>query len=195
MRTLTKPQFWNILRLFYVNKNSPLHLRQISRDIKIQESATFRQLNELEKKEILSAVKEANLKKFHINPKYIPEIFPSFDEEKLEKLSLLRKKAIKTYLNNLTDKPIIMIVFGSTAKGTYKNDSDIDILEIFQVKTDTKKARMEAESMTGIRIQTFQMTYKDFIKELKIKEDKVIQSAIESGFPVFNSRHYYEVRQ
>ena len=31
-----------------------------------------------------------------------------------------------------------------------------------------------------------------FYKELKMKEDSVIQSGVETGFPVYNHRAYYE---
>ncbi len=42
-------------------------------------------------------------------------------------------------------------------------------------------------------VSTFQMTYKAFITELKLKEDKVVQSAIKTGYPVIDHIRYYEV--
>jgi hypothetical protein len=64
---------------------------------------------------------------------------------------------------------------------------------VFNKKTDTKKAKDYAQAQTGITISEFQLTYKDFIKETKLKEDQVIQSGIESGFPIYNNKAYYEV--
>ena len=194
IRTIVYKQYWNILKLFYTNHNSPLHLRGISRMINLKESATSRHLQALEKTNILKSQKEANLKKYHIKTQVIPEIFSFFDEERLEALPLLRKNAIKEYLKVLENKPILMIIFGSTAKGNYTDDSDIDIIEVFPTKTNTAQAKTHAEALTGISIQSFQIKEANFYKELKIKEDQVMQSGISTGFPVFNNKYFYELR-
>jgi len=47
--------------------------------------------------------------------------------------------------------------------------------------------------LTGIKISIFQMTLGSFLKEIKLKEDPVVQSAIASCYPVLNNRYYYEV--
>ena len=193
IRTIIHKQYWNILQLFYSNHNSPLHLRDISRKIHLQESATSRHLQALEKTNVLKSQREANLKKYSLKKQAIPSIFPVFDEEKLETLPLLRKNAIKEYLKALKNKPTLVIVFGSTAKGNYRDDSDIDLIEVFPTKTNTKPAKTHAEALTGINIQPFQIIEADFYKEVKIKEDKVIQSGVNTGFPVFNNKYFYEL--
>ena len=58
---------------------------------------------------------------------------------------------------------------------------------------NTNEAEKHAEALTGIRISIFQMTLEAFSKEIKLKEDPVIQSAITSGYPIFNNQYYYEV--
>jgi predicted nucleotidyltransferase len=193
MRTLIKEAYWNILQEFYTNNNTPQHLREISRNIKLDQSALTRHLNNLTKDKILTYRIEGNLKKFYINKNYVKNIFPIYDEERLEALPILRRNAIKFYIQELEEKPVFAIIFGSTAKNTYKEDSDIDIITVFNKKTDTKKAKDYAQAQTGITISEFQLTYKDFIKETKLKEDQVIQSGIESGFPIYNNKAYYEV--
>ena len=193
MRTLIKEAYWNILQEFYTNNNTPQHLREISRNIKLDQSALTRHLNNLTKDKILTYRIEGNLKKFYINKNYVKNIFPIYDEERLEALPILRRNAIKFYIQELEEKPVFAIIFGSTAKNTYKEDSDIDIITVFNKKTDTKKAKDYAQAQTGITISEFQLTYKDFIKETKLKEDQVIQSGIESGFPIYNNKSYYEV--
>jgi len=50
----------------------------------------------------------------------------------------------------------------------------------------------EADDLTGIKISTFQIKYPEFMKELKLKEDKVLQSAINTGYPIINHLTYYE---
>lgn len=181
------------MKVFYDNRNKEVHLRGIARSTKMNESSITRHLNNLVKNNMLKAIKEGNLKKFSVNKKYIPKIFPLFDYEKLEGLPLLRKSAIKMYIEKLEFKPVLLVVFGSTAKETYKEDSDIDILEIIQFDNDNKKVINEVEAQTMINIQTFRLTEKEFNKEMITKEDKVVQSAMNTGFPVFNEKYYYEV--
>ncbi len=193
MKTILKPSNWKILRLFYDNKNKPIHLRDISRKIKLNESTTSTHLNNLVKEGILKTEKEANLKKFSIYKNKIPSIFPLFDYERLDALPLVRRDAIKLYIKKLERKPLLVIVFGSTAKGTFRKDSDVDILVIFPEKYEDKKAIDYVNSQTGIKIQTFKITENEFNNELKFKKDKVIQSALETGFPVFNEKYFYEV--
>ena len=192
MKTIFKAGMYKIIGLFYENRNKPIHLREISRRTKLNESTITTHLNSLLKENILKYEKEGNMKKFRMNTFAIPGIFPIFDTEKLEKLPLLRRNAIKEYLKNLEKKPLLAIVFGSTAKQTFNDESDIDILEVYQQKSDNKQAIKSTESLTGVHIQTFQVLEKDFNKDLLEKKDHVLQSAINTGFPVFNKEFFYE---
>jgi predicted nucleotidyltransferase len=104
---------------------------------------------------------------------------------------MLRKAAIDYFLDKLEEKPIIAFIFGSTAKGTAKKDSDIDILLIVNKKIKTEEASRYVGAQTGIRMSIFQIDYNNFKLELKTKEDKVIASAISTGFPATNHIQYY----
>ncbi len=193
MKTLMRPAVWRILGLFYANRNAPLHLRRIAREAGLNESSASRHLNQLTKAGILGEQKEANLRKFSVRGTALHGIFPLFDDERLDSLPALRKGAITHYLARLRRKPILIVVFGSTAKKTFTEDSDLDILEVFPGRTDTSAARAFSEAQTGIRIQAFQLTEHDFGRELKERKDMVVLSALTTGFPVFNQRYFYEV--
>src|SRR3989344_1757444 len=192
MKTIIKPAIWKILKLFYNNHNSPLHLREIARATKMNESGISRHLNNLTRQGILKFSKEANLKKFSFVKSRIPSIFPLFDEEKLENLPLIRKRAINYFIDKLQKKPLLVIIFGSTAKGTFRKDSDIDILKISSSKKDNERAKEYVDAQTGLKLQILNLTEEQFKKELKMKEDYVVQSALKTGFPVFNAKYYYE---
>lgn len=194
MMSLIKSGHWKILQLFYINKNAKLHLREIARKAKLHEPSTTTFLNSLEKDGILKQEKDGNQKKYFLKLNYKSySVFELFDLEKLNALPSIRRNAIKYFIEHLEDKPLIAFVFGSTAKNVFKKDSDIDILLIFNKKIKTDEAEKHSEALTGIRISIFQMTLTDFSKEIKLKEDPVIQSAIASGYPVLNSMYYYEV--
>ena len=47
---------------------------------------------------------------------------------------------------------------------------------------------MYVEAQTGIKLQIFRIRETQFYKELKLKNDRVVQAALETGFPVFNGK-------
>jgi len=182
------------MQLFYKDKTAKLHLREIARQTQLFEPSVSRFLNSLEKDRILKSKKDGNLKKYSIKKTIRTYfLFEAFDLERFEKLPSIRRNAIKIYLENLPDKPIFAILFGSTAKGTYQEDSDIDILLVTNDKISAEKAEKETNALTAMKTSTFQITYKDFLIDKKMKEDKVVQSAINSGYPLINHIQYYEV--
>lgn len=195
MQTIIKPGIWKILKVFYSNRNNPVHLRELARLSRMNESTASLHLHHMVKGGIMRHIPEGNLKKFYLTKSHLPEIFPLFDQERLEKLPLLRKNAIQMYIKSLEQKPVLLIVFGSTAKGTWKEDSDLDVFEISSIKGIRKDTGVEkrVEAQTGIHLQVFRMSEKDFLHELMTKKDKVLQSALHTGFPVFNQKYFYEV--
>ena len=193
MITILKPGCRSIMHLFYKNKAARLHLREIARQAGLHEPSATRFLKALEKEGILKSEKDGNMKKYSVkSAKRAYLIFEMFDIERLESLPFIRRNAIKQYLDSLQEKPVFAVLFGSTAKGTYREDSDIDMLIVTNRKIDASGAEKEAEALTAMRISTFQMALKGFLTELKLKEEHVIQSAIASGFPLINHIAYYE---
>ena len=194
MITMIKSGYTKILRLFYENKKESFHLREIARKTGLYANSVMRFLNQLKKEGILTYKKEGNLKKYKINnSEKIANIFASFDIERLNKLPLKRKRAINYFIDKLPEKPVIILLFGSTAKETFKKDSDIDLILIVNRKTNADKAKDYVDAQVGIRINCFQIAYNEFLKEIKLKEDKVIQSALNTGYPIFNHMLFYEV--
>lgn len=191
MKTIIKPSVWKILELFYDNHNAPLHLREISRRTKLNESGVSRYLNQLLIKKILLSFREGNLKKFNINSEFVPILFPLYDFDRLENLPLLRKNAIKLYLSKIKN-PAFVLVFGSTAKGNFGKNSDLDVLEVTNSKADNNDAEKYVKAQTSISVQSFRMLEKDFRQEMILKKDKVIQAALDTGFPVSNNFYFYK---
>lgn len=194
MKTVLKPGFEKILTLFYQDCSAKIHLRDIARRTKLNENSAFRFLKELEKEGFLRSKKDGNLKKYELqkNDK-VYSILAYFDLFRLNLLPGLRKKAIFYFLDFLKDKPIIAFVFGSTAKNTYKEQSDIDLLLIVNKQIDTEESESYTDAQTGIRISCFQIPVPEFIDELKLKKDYVIQAAISTGYPITNHIEYYRM--
>src|SRR3989338_5910072 len=52
---------------------------------------------------------------------------------------------------------------------------------------------LEKAALTGIKINVLQISLQEFKKELKIKEDHIIQTALKTGYPITNHIFFYEV--
>lgn len=192
MTTILKEGHERILELFYRNKSATIHLREIARKTRLNENSASRFLNQLEKLQILQAKKEGNLKKYAVRKNdSVFAVFAYFDVLKLHALPAIRKNAIRCFLQHLQEKPIIALVFGSTAKNTYSERSDIDILLIVNKKLETKDAESYVDAQTALKISPIQISYREFEEELKLKHDHVVQSAVNTGFPVSNHITYY----
>ena len=143
MVTISKTGHNKILRLFYEDKKARLHLREIARKTKLYANSATRFLKQLEDEGFLFSEKDGNLKKYGIKKsEKLSNIFASFDIERLDKLPLARKRAINYFIDKLREKPIIVLLFGSTAKETFRRDSDIDLLLIVNNKIDIELDRL-----------------------------------------------------
>lgn len=194
MKTILKTGYERIMELFYRNKSLAIHLRSIARKAGLNENSVTRFLRQLEEEQILASKKDGNLKKYLIQKnKRTFVIFSLFDVERFDKLPSIRKNVINSFLQELKEKPIIVLLFGSTAKGNFTSNSDVDLLFVVNRKIDIEDAENYAESQTGININCIQVKYNDFTREMQIKQDKVIQSAISSGYPLTNHLYYYGI--
>ena len=192
MLTLLRTGYGKIMRLFYRDRAAKLHLREIARRTGLFGPSVYRFLNSLEKDGILKSEKDGNLKKYSVRKglrAYF--LFEAFDLEKFEKLPEIRRNAVKTYLDSLPEKPVFAVLFGSTAKGTYREHSDVDVLLVTNRRINAEKAEKETNALTAMKMSTFQITYKNFLTDLKMKDDKVVQSAANSGYPLISHLQYY----
>lgn len=192
MLTIVQSGIRKILELFYTNKDSLFHVREISRKTGLNQNSAVRFLQQLEKEKILISQKDGNLKKYQLKKSYpVYQILTVLDIEKFRKLPAIKQQAIELFLDSLPEQPIIALLFGSTARNTYKENSDMDILLIVNNKIDTKEAIQKADVQAAQIISDFQITFPEFVKELKLKEDHVIQSALQTGYPLTNHILYY----
>src|SRR6056297_1827866 len=185
MKTILNKNKGIIMELFYENKEKSFHLREISRKLSLNPNTVFKALNDLENDDYVSHEKKGNQKRYSINKNSITyAIFSLFDIKKYKTLPKSRKRAIKYFLDSLEQKPLITILFGSTATGNFNEDSDIDLFLITNSGINTQEAEKYSESQTGIKINSFQSILKEFKDNLKLEQDETLSSAIESGYPM-----------
>ena len=184
-----------ILECFYKNKQKELYFSEILRGTKLTQNTTLKHLKNLQNINFIISTKKIGNTFYKVNTKnpQIYSIFSYFDYKKFNELPSERKIAIDEFFGKLKTKPLIALIFGSTAKGTFGKESDIDILLIFNRKeADDKKLKEDIESITGIKIQTFIIDF-DYFKEQIIKEeDKIIIHAIKTGFIITGFDKFYK---
>lgn len=192
MTTILKPTIKKILTIFYERKNESFHLRAIARKTELYGQSITRYLNQLEQDKILFSKKDGNLKKYSLRKnKTTFALLTLFDVDKFNKLPLIKQQAIDLFIDSLSEKPLIALLFGSTAKQTFTDKSDIDVLLIVNKKINPTNAIKKVDAQTAQKISVFQITIKEFETELKLKEDHVVQSAIQTGYPIINHIYYY----
>ncbi|MFH1249355.1 MAG: nucleotidyltransferase domain-containing protein [archaeon] len=184
-----------ILACFYRNRDRSLYFSEILRETKLTPNTTLKHLKNLQDNAILISTKKTGNTFYKINIKnpQLYSLFSYFDYKKLIELPSQRKRAITEFLDNLNVKPLVALIFGSTAKDTFTSESDIDILLVFnKTESEDKKLKKDIEAITGVRLQIFIIDL-DYFKEQILKQgDKVITQAIKTGFVVLGHDNFYK---
>ncbi len=185
-----------ILECFYRNRSKNLYFSEILRETKLTPNTTLKHLNNLQKDNLLISIKKIGNTFYKVNKKnpQIYSIFAYFDYKRFNGLPLERKNTINRFIGELEFKPLILLVFGSTAKGNFSNSSDIDLLLVFnKEEAENKKIKEDIEAITGIKIQEFIISYGYFKEQLLSREDKVVAHAIKTGFVILGHNLFYRV--
>ena len=167
-----------ILGLYLDDYKKSLHLREISRETKIDVKAIQLQLKKLEKINVFSSMIRGRNKDYHLNldnvtTKYylvMAEIFVSI-------IYLKRNFLIKKIVEEIENKiHYPLILFGSFAKGTYTKESDVDIFVISDKKINTSII-IEATNMVGRKISLKSTSRQQFLGGLQ-NNDPLIKEIV-----------------
>ncbi len=184
-----------ILECFYRNKTKEMYFSEILRETKLTQNTTLKHLKNLQENNLIKCTKKIGNTFYKSNSKnpQIYSIFSYFDFKKFNELPFERRNAINEFLNKIQIKPLIVIVFGSTAKGTFQKSSDIDMLLIYNKKESKDlKLNKDIKAITGIEIQTLIIDFEYFKEQLLKEDDKVITHAIKTGFIMLGHDRFYK---
>lgn len=136
-----------VLKMFLAQPKEEVHLREIARRTNLSSSTVHKYLNEFVKNNLLNIVKTEKMNFFsaNLNSEQLLKIFEMLE---IDKLSELKKKnaIVWKIINELTDKVkvsenlLMLILFGSIARGEMRKESDIDVLV---VSRDDSKRKIE----------------------------------------------------
>ncbi len=167
-----------ILELYLNDYKKSLHLREISREIKIDVKAVQLQLQKLEKINVLSSIIRGRNKDYYLNlnnvtTKYYVTMAEVFATIIYLKKNFLIKKLVGEIENKIHDP---MILFGSFAKGTHTKESDMDVFMISETKNKTDSI-MESTDLVGREISLKSASRKQFLEGLR-NNDPLIKEVV-----------------
>lgn len=168
-----------------------IHKRELSRKLGVGMPSVDHAIKKVDK--LLKKEKSGNQIRYYLDysqDALIPALY-AVEHSRFEKLPAVVKLSIKDFLQELTEKPMMVMLFGSYAKNTYTKKSDIDILLVFQNFPHAERIENTAKRIsmrTNIGVSAVYLDYnsfrdsfhnptKRFFKELK--EKKILLEGIE----------------
>lgn len=178
-----------ILEQIYLNPG--IHKRELSKQLKLGMPSIDYGLKKISK--LIKQKKKGNQINYFLDysKEGLTAALGTVEYSRLERLPAKVRLAVNDFLRELSEKPIIAVIFGSYASGNYTKSSDIDILSVFQKIDDSKKIENTANKIsmkTNTQINPVYLGYKEFkesfhnaTKEFfkKLKKDKIILIGIE----------------
>ena len=122
MDTLFKTQAYRILELFIEQSNTDFSARGIARELGISHPTALKNLRELEKLGLIGKNERTLYPTYRANT--VGENYMSYKREHI--VFSIRKSGLVEHIQERL-LPSCIVLFGSCAKGAYREDSDIDL--------------------------------------------------------------------
>ena len=178
------------------NKNG-IHIRELARLVKTSYNNTVRNIKLLEKKNTIKKEKDANLVKIKL--KNSPLTYAYLKQVHTENFLRLPKKvssSINEFLNELQEKPLIALIFGSFAKGNNTANSDLDILLVFQKisnQTNIENTAKRIGMRTNTTLSSVYVDYESFEKNFLNKNHEFSNEIRQNVIILEGIEHYYRL--
>ena len=181
-----------ILKFLIENKESPHSIREISKRLKADYKNTSQALNNINP-ETYSKKKQGNTCLIEFNQGNNIETLSVEEKRAKEFLSKNPKiKLIAKDINEIGYPFMIVLVFGSFAKGKNTPASDIDICIISDNKTKTSKL-MEMLNLFSLKIEVQEFTIKEFVSMIEKKRNNLGHEIIKNNIILYGIENYYNL--
>ena len=177
-----------ILKLLLDKKEDIFTIKKIAETLKINYRIAYEQAIKLEKEGLLKITKIGHSKICEFASKFDNKVF---EAEYLRRKELFKNKDFLIIHNRLIQLkfPFIALLFGSHAKKTADNHSDIDILTI---GGDEKEIKATI-SLLPDKIHLTTLDYENFIHMANSKEFTVVSEALKSSVILIGIEEYYRL--
>ncbi|MDD5417627.1 MAG: nucleotidyltransferase domain-containing protein [Candidatus Nanoarchaeia archaeon] len=179
------------------NNKEGVHIRELARLVKTSYNNTSRNIKILKKENVIKEEKDANLIKIKLTDTPLTTAY--LKQVHTENFLSLPKKIINSineFLSELEEKPLIALIFGSYAKRNYTNNSDIDLLLVFQkvnnssnIENTTKRVSMR----TNTKISPVYVNYSDFEKNFMDKNHDFSNEIRKNVIVLIGVEYYYHI--
>ena len=179
----------DVLSKIYLNEG--IHIRELSRKLGLGIPAVKNHVNNLLKENLIVKKYEGRNLKLYLNRKnrFLTPYLYQIEYIRLKSLPKNVVDAIFDILNSLENKPMMVMIFGSYAKGTFTKTSDIDVMLVFSKPDEEleKKAKIVG-GRYKTRLEPIYLSWKSFQKKFfdekdsfmkELKENKIIIVGIE----------------
>ena len=186
---------WKIMGVVLPQPFKEYSVRQISKLIKISYSLTHESMKSLIKKDLIKAKKIGNSLICKVNLSANSKLLALSSVINIQNF-LMRSRfsfVIVDIIMKLDD--LIMILFGSHAKGTATKKSDVDLLFVVQNEQDiekTKKRIKSVLSLTNIKIE-FEVITTEWLVEMFDEKHSVGREVLEGSMVLHGAEQYYNL--
>jgi predicted nucleotidyltransferase len=160
-----------VLGYFLINPKKKYYINELAKNLEIDPGNLFRKLKELEEEGILISEKKGNQRYYGLNKEYhlLKEI------KQYYKVKYGVDNLIKEKLKEV-EKINEAYIFGSYAKGTISEESDIDVLLVGDHSPiDAKRKILPLQRSLGREINIIDLSLEEF-KEKKKEKDEFIEN-------------------
>lgn len=177
-----------ILKFLLNNKEKKFTIREISKQTSINYRITYEQIEKLSKEKLILVKKIGSSNITELTYNFNNKIY---EAEFLRRESLFKNKEFKVIKNRLSelDFMFVALLFGSYARGTAKEGSDMDILII---GGDEDKIN-SALNLWQEKIHLTFVSSESFIRMAKSREFNVVNETIKNNVILVGIEEYYKL--
>ena len=177
-----------ILKLLISNRGETWSIRKISQLRDINYKSAYIALKFLAKEKIVDLKKLGNNTSCTFNNNFNDLVFKA---EYLRREDLFKNKDFLIIQKRLSELkfPFVALLFGSYARGTAKQSSDIDLMTI----GGNEKEIQNAISLLPDNIHLTHVSYESFIRMVKSKDMSVVSEALKKNIILIGVEEYYRL--
>jgi len=178
---------------YLIENKEPISIMQASGAIVVDYKNTYNAVNELQASGAIVKEVMGNTSPIKMNFMPNPEIFSVEGKRTEEFLSKNpRIRLIHEDIKEINYPFMIVLVFGSYAKGKSALSSDIDICIISDNKEKTKKL-IESLSLSSLKLEIQDFTTDEFISMIEKKQNNLGHEIIKNNIILYGIENYYNL--
>ncbi len=177
-----------ILELLIDHQKSTFSIRKISQMRKINYKSAHGAVMRLKKAELISFERVGNTIAVGFKNDFSSLVFSVEDERRRKLLRNPHSNELYRRVQSVVPS-FVLLVFGSSAKGTATKHSDMDVMVI----SDESKDVEDVLRLLPLKLHVVSLTRKEFLQMAKSKEFSVVSEAMQNRIILIGIEEYYRL--